>query len=120
MILMLLTMLYDRRSVHRIRMNVKDSRSEERGMAIELIDLLVSEPLRTVLISYFWGLKFYKVDYNLRKIFIYSALAVVLYFLSVSLHFNSDILHFSVNTGFLLLYCLVIYFLEVRKLTIRI
>jgi len=52
-ILMLLAMIFDRRSTHRIRMNLQDSNSEDRGMAIELLDLLVREPLRTVLTSYF-------------------------------------------------------------------
>jgi hypothetical protein len=52
-ILMLLAMIYDRRSVNRIRMNLLDKQAEDRGMAIELLDLLLNEPLKTVLISYF-------------------------------------------------------------------
>jgi hypothetical protein len=52
-IMMLLAMIYDRRSVHRIRMNLLDSGSEDKGMAVELLDLLLNEPLRTVLIAYF-------------------------------------------------------------------
>jgi hypothetical protein len=52
-ILLLLSFVYDRRSVHRIRKNLLDSQAEDRGMAIELLDLLLKEPLKTVLISYF-------------------------------------------------------------------
>ncbi len=51
--LMLLSMIYDRRSVNRIRMNLLDTQAEDRGMAIELLDLLLNEPLKTVLVSYF-------------------------------------------------------------------
>ncbi len=47
LILMLLSMIYDRRSVHRIRMNLLDKQTEDREMAIELLDLLLAEPLKT-------------------------------------------------------------------------
>ncbi|MEN8156672.1 MAG: HEAT repeat domain-containing protein [Bacteroidota bacterium] len=53
MILRLLALVYDRRSVHRIRMNLLDKQTEDRGIAIELLDLLLTEPLKRVLISYF-------------------------------------------------------------------
>jgi AAA family ATP:ADP antiporter len=53
MILMLLALIYDRRSVHRIRMNLLDKQTEDRGMGLELLELLLNEPLKTVLISYF-------------------------------------------------------------------
>jgi AAA family ATP:ADP antiporter len=53
MILMLLALVYDRRSVHRIRMNLLDKQNEDRGMGIELLDLLLNEPLKSVLIAYF-------------------------------------------------------------------
>jgi len=52
-ILMLMAMIFDRRSVRRIRLSLLDRQSDDRGMAIELLDLLLSEPLKTVLISYF-------------------------------------------------------------------
>ena len=53
LILMLLALIYDRRSVHRIRMNLLDKQEEDRGMAMELLELLLDEPLKTVLVSYF-------------------------------------------------------------------
>ncbi|MCP4310929.1 MAG: MFS transporter [Bacteroidetes bacterium] len=52
-ILMLLALIYDRRSVHRIRMNLLDKQAEDRIMAIELLELLLDDPLRNVLVSYF-------------------------------------------------------------------
>jgi hypothetical protein len=52
-ILMLLAMIYDRRSVHRIKTNLMDKQIEDRGMAIELLELLLEEPLKSVLVSYF-------------------------------------------------------------------
>ncbi|MDF1575141.1 MAG: hypothetical protein P1P86_08140 [Bacteroidales bacterium] len=53
LILMLLTMIYDRSSVRRIKISLLDRQSDDRQMAIELLELLVREPLKTVLVSYF-------------------------------------------------------------------
>ena len=53
LILMLMSLLYDRTSVQRIRVILLDRQSEDRGMAIELLDLLLGEPLKSVLIAYF-------------------------------------------------------------------
>ncbi len=52
-ILMLLALVYDRRSVLRIRTNLLDKQAEDRGMAIELLELLLDDPLKSVLVSYF-------------------------------------------------------------------
>lgn len=52
-ILMLLSFIRDRRSVRRIRLNMLDRQSEDRGMAIEMLELLLDEPLKTVLVAYF-------------------------------------------------------------------
>ena len=52
-ILMLLALIYDRRSVHRIRTKLLDKQAEDRGMAVELLELLLNEPLKKLLISYF-------------------------------------------------------------------
>jgi hypothetical protein len=53
LILMLLAMIYDRRSVHRIRISLLDRQSDDRGMAIELLELLLNQPLKPVLVAYF-------------------------------------------------------------------
>lgn len=53
LILMLLTMIYDRKSVRRIKISLLDRQSDDRQMALELLELLLSEPLKTVVVSYF-------------------------------------------------------------------
>jgi molybdopterin-biosynthesis enzyme MoeA-like protein len=52
-ILSLLALIYDRRSVHRIKVNMLDKQAEDRGMALELLDMLLKEPLKSVILSYF-------------------------------------------------------------------
>lgn len=53
LILMMLTMIYDRKSIRRIKHSLLDRQSEDRQMAIEILGLLLNDPLKTVLISYF-------------------------------------------------------------------
>ncbi len=53
LILMLLSMIYDRKSVRRIKISLLDRQSDDRQMALELLELLLREPLKTVLVSYF-------------------------------------------------------------------
>jgi len=53
LILTMLTMIYDRKSVRRIKASLLDRFSDDRQMAIELLGLLLREPLKTVLVSYF-------------------------------------------------------------------
>jgi len=53
LILKLLAMIYDKRSVHRIRISLLDRQSDDRGMAIELLELLLNNPLKPVLVAYF-------------------------------------------------------------------
>ena len=54
LILMLLTMIYDRSSVRRIKKSLLDRHSDDRQMAIELLELLLREPLKSALVSYFY------------------------------------------------------------------
>ncbi|MCK5136023.1 MAG: hypothetical protein KAR19_09580 [Bacteroidales bacterium] len=68
-ILMLMAMIYDRRSIHRIKLNLLDKNSDDRGMAIELLDLLLKEPLKTVLISYFHDVSVREKIYKLHVLF---------------------------------------------------
>jgi hypothetical protein len=53
LILMMLTMIYDRKSIRRIKVSLLDRQSDDRQMAIEILGLLLNEPLKTVLVSYF-------------------------------------------------------------------
>lgn len=71
--------------------------------------------LSMMLISFFWGRKIYKVDYNLLKIFLYSGFAVGLYFLSTVIQVKLEAVHFLINTLLLSTYFFAVYFWEVRK-----
>lgn len=71
--------------------------------------------LSMMLISFFWGRKIYKVDYNLVKIFLYSGLAIGLYFLSRVIQVKIDAVHFLINTLLLSTFIFAVYFWEVRK-----
>jgi O-antigen/teichoic acid export membrane protein len=71
--------------------------------------------LSMMLISFFWGRKIYKVDYNLLKIVLYSGLAIGLYFLSTLITVKADALHFLINTLLMSAYFFAVYFWEVRK-----
>lgn len=53
LILMMLTMIYDRKSIRRIKVSLLDRQRDDRQMAIEILGLLLNEPLKTVLVSYF-------------------------------------------------------------------
>jgi len=68
-IFMLMAMIYDRRSVHRIRLSLLDRESADRGMAIELLGLLLSEPLKSVLLSYFHDVAVREKIDKLREIY---------------------------------------------------
>jgi len=53
MILMLLSMIYDRKSVRRIKISLLDRQADDRQLALELLEILLREPLKTVVVSYF-------------------------------------------------------------------
>ena len=71
-----------------------------------------------MVISYFIGQKFYRVQYDLRKFFIYTASALIIYFLSGRIEdafiFQASFRIF-INTIFLLSFGAVIYFTEKNK-----
>jgi len=71
--------------------------------------------LSMMLISYFWGRKIYKVDYNLLKILLYSGLAIALYFISQMLSLDSDLIRLFINTALLAIFVVVVFFVEVRR-----
>jgi hypothetical protein len=69
LILMLMSLIYDRKSVQRIRISLLDRQSEERAMAIELLDLLLGEPVKSVLIAYFHDVTVREKIDKLRELF---------------------------------------------------
>ena len=72
-----------------------------------------------MLISYFWGQRIYKVDYDIKKLLGYSGLALGFYFISTLFNEFSTSMRFTINTFLLLSYVAVIYFFEARKLLKR-
>ncbi len=48
--------------------------------------------------SFFLGRKFYKIDYEIKKIFIYFILALVIYFVSLEINFSSEITNYMLKT----------------------
>lgn len=65
-----------------------------------------------LLISYFWGRKHLKVPYNLKRIFLYSAIAVSVYIGSQLTEQFNQIIELSINTLILGIFSLIIYKLE--------
>ncbi len=70
-------------------------------------------------ISYLWGRKVYKVDYNIKKILIYSVLAISLFFVSVLLHIDDFWLRILINTILFGIFISIVYFSEKNNLSAR-
>lgn len=69
-----------------------------------------------MIISYRWGQKHYPVNYNLRKIFTFFGLALVLFFISKlfdSLSFNARLV---TSFGLFMFYLVVVAFIEQKNL----
>jgi O-antigen/teichoic acid export membrane protein len=69
-----------------------------------------------MIFSYFLGQKYYPVKYDLKNIITYLGLAVLLYLISSGLEPEAKISRILLNTGFLLLFAVVIYYFERRNL----
>ncbi len=75
-----------------------------------------------MIISYFLSQKYYYIKYNLKKVFGYLALSLVLYFSSTFIPKIDQTFNLAINTLFLLLFVTVIYIFErkvFRKLFIE-
>jgi O-antigen/teichoic acid export membrane protein len=55
-------------------------------------------------LSYYWGQKYYKIPYDLKSAFLYFGLALLMYFVSILIKFENQILTYTVNTILLLVY----------------
>ena len=69
-----------------------------------------------MLISFFWGRKFYPVPYNIRRILFYLLLSVAIYFFSLEIRVDSLPIRLSINTTLLLGYLCIIFLLELNNL----
>ena len=62
--------------------------------------------------SYFIGQKNYPINYDLKRILGYLGLSLILFFISISLSFNTVPVKLGVNTFLLLIFVVTIYFFE--------
>ncbi|MFB6305385.1 MAG: lipopolysaccharide biosynthesis protein, partial [Flavobacteriales bacterium] len=65
-----------------------------------------------MLISYFLGRRFYKINYEIKKIFFYLGTAIGIYFLSTIWQDIEPLLKYSVNTFLMILFVIGIFFIE--------
>ena len=71
--------------------------------------------LSMMLISFIWGRKVFKVNYNFKKLIAYSVLAIALFFLSVLFDDIEFVCRMLINTGLILFYLIVVVFFERRQ-----
>jgi O-antigen/teichoic acid export membrane protein len=65
-----------------------------------------------MIISYFLGQKHYPIPYNLKKFFLYLGLALVIYFIGSSIHFERFFAQFILQNSLLLVYILFVFKME--------
>ncbi len=75
--------------------------------------------LTIMLISFVWGRKVYRVNYDFKKLIAYSLLAVLLYVLAEVLKATGLPRHLLVNTLLMLVYLSVVFFVERKAFSIR-
>lgn len=69
-----------------------------------------------MILSYFWGQKFYPVPYNLKRMGTYFLIAVVIFAISLFTSSQQEIIKYSVHTILLLMFAYLVYKLEKRQL----
>jgi O-antigen/teichoic acid export membrane protein len=77
--------------------------------------VLICFVLMTI-ISYVVGQKYYRVDYDLKRIFMYFAVALGFYYLSAFAQFSSEILKYLLNIGLFSSFLVVVFFAEKKEL----
>ena len=76
---------------------------------------LICFVLMTV-ISYVVGQRYYRVEYDLKRIFFYFGIAIGLYFLSGNIHFTASILQYVLTIGLFTAFFVVVFFVEKKDL----
>ena len=72
--------------------------------------------LSMMIISFLWGRKVYKVNYQLKKIGAYSLLAVIIFYLSTIINIENRLLAFLFNSLLLLAYVGIVFISEKQQL----
>jgi len=65
-----------------------------------------------MVLSYFLGKKYYPVNYNLKRIFGYIGLALLLFFISRFINLDSLVVRLFIHTGLILVFLSVVWFIE--------
>lgn len=68
-----------------------------------------------MIISYFWGRKIYRVNYEINKIMLYTATAVIIYFISIYSFDFQLYIHYIFVTFLLTIYVIFVFLLERPK-----
>jgi O-antigen/teichoic acid export membrane protein len=64
------------------------------------------------IISYVVGQKYYRVEYDLKRILMYITVAVGFYFVSDSVHFSSLLIQYGLNISLFSAFLVVVFFAE--------
>ncbi|HAH24400.1 MAG TPA: hypothetical protein DCL77_11720 [Prolixibacteraceae bacterium] len=76
---------------------------------------LICFVLMTV-ISYVVGQRYYRVDYDLKRILFYFAVAVGLYFISDDVHLSASFWQYGLNFSLFSAFLVVVYFAEKKEI----
>ena len=68
------------------------------------------------IISYVVGQKYYKVDYELKRILTYLAIAIGFYYLSGWIRFSASIAQYGLNISLFCVFIILVFFAEKNEL----
>jgi O-antigen/teichoic acid export membrane protein len=68
-----------------------------------------------VILSYIWGQKFYRIDYQMRRIGFYTVLTIALFVVGYYLPVEGKGLSFGINLVLFLVFCTIVFFRERRE-----
>ena len=77
--------------------------------------VLICFVLMTV-ISYLVGQKYYRVDYDLKRILLYFAVAIGFYSISGSIHFSDSVIRYGLNISLFAAFLTVVFFAEKKEI----
>ena len=69
-----------------------------------------------MVINYFWGQKYYPIPYDLKRIGLYFASAVILFILSLGTAQLTPFLKFTINSLMLIFFIGMVFLLEKREI----
>ena len=73
-----------------------------------------------VIISFYFGQKYFKIPYNLKRILLYTLVALIIYTISLRLNFDSVKIKYIVHCFMILTYLGIFYMIENRIIKVKI